>query len=39
MVITGITSQPTDTLKFYLLFVREQLSLSAHSGITKKHYL
>ena len=36
IMITGITSHPTNMLRFYLLLVREQLSLCAHSGITKK---
>lgn len=35
VTITGITSHSTTLLKFYLLLVREQLSLCAHSGTTK----
>lgn len=36
VMITGITRHSTAMLKFYLLLVREQLSLCAHSGTTKK---
>lgn len=36
VMISGIKSHSTTMLKFYLLLVREHLSLCAHSGTTKK---